>query len=445
MRIVVLACILQALYFWIRWLGDLRERPLEAITLLLAAGAGYLASCYFILKPLNGTRFRRLPEIILCAAVLFRLTLWPLLPALSDDPFRYRWEGKLQDAGGNPYQARPNDPAWAHLRDATFARVAGRDFKAGYGPLIEGLELWTYRAVAAWQPDPVRQVFWFKLPYALCDLGVLAALWWWLPGAGVGRARILIYAWSPLPVIEFWATGHNDSLPVLLVVLAFLAAGRQRWIWAFVALSLAVAAKFWPILLFPAFVGRKRWWQWSAAIPIGGLLAWPYWSNVWENVRFMSGFVGGWRNNDSLFGILLWAAGDIYRAKYTAFALILAVVIAVTVRRLPPIRASLPVLAFTLMIAANCHPWYLTWILPLLVFIPVPGLLLWTVLAPLAYAAVIGWTYLGEWRVPAWVRWLEYVPVYGMLLGGWIARRLSVKQPKPDARRPARNNARTAE
>ena len=38
-------------------------------------------------------------------------------PALSDDVFRYRWEGMLQAHGGNPYQARPVDPEWEHLRD----------------------------------------------------------------------------------------------------------------------------------------------------------------------------------------------------------------------------------------------------------------------------------------------------------------------------------------
>ena len=67
------------------------------------------------------------------------------------------------------------------------------------------------------------------------------------------QERVLIYAWSPLPVIEFWATGHNDSVIVLLITLALLAAAKERWTWAFVALSLAVAAKIWPVLLFPIF------------------------------------------------------------------------------------------------------------------------------------------------------------------------------------------------
>ena len=371
------------------------------------------------------------------AGVLFRLTVWPLLPALSDDPYRYRWEGKLQVAGGNPYQVRPADLRWAGLRDQTFPSVAGKDFKAVYGPLIEQIELWTYRAAAALEPDAVRQVFWFKLPFALCDLGVIAALWLLLGAHGLPRDRVLIYAWSPLAVTEFWATGHNDSVVVLLIALALLGAAKQRWCLAFSALSLAVAAKIWPVLLFPIFIGWKlgrplRWYQWWVALPICGLLALPYWSDVTENMRFASGFVGGWRNNDSFFGVILWLAKDIYRAKYAAFALVAAAVAILTFAQVSLERASLAAIAVMLMISANCHPWYLTWLLPLLVLLPVPALLLWTALVPLAYSAVISWVALGEWQGSTAIRWYEYLPVYAMLTGSWLIA----------LRRSLRNNAR---
>jgi len=374
-----------------------------------------------------------------------------MTPSLSDDPYRYRWEGKLQAAGGNPYQVRPGDPQWAQLRDSAFPRVVGKDFKAVYGPLIEQVELWTYRVVSTSVSDPERQVFWFKLPYALCDLAAIAALWLLLSAHGLARERTLIYAWSPLTVIEFWGTGHNDSLVVMLVTLALLAAARKYWTWAFAALSLAVGAKVWPILLIPLFIGWRgyrsvrwyryrpvRWYQGWVVAPILLILALPYWSNVTENLRFMSGFVGGWRNNDSLFGFILYFAKDIYRAKRIAFAIIAATVGALTLGRVPLERAILAAISVMLMVSANCHPWYLTWILPLLALVPVPGLLLWTALVPMAYAAVISWITLGEWQGSTTMRWYEYVPVYSMLIGSWLVSRLYGRH------RPVRSNARTA-
>jgi len=81
------------------------------------------------------------------------------------------------------------------------------------------------------------------------------------------------------------------------------------------------------------------------------------------------------------------------------------------------------VIALMLMVSANCHPWYLTWILPLLALFPVPALLLWTALVPIAYAAVISWSTLGEWNGSTELRWLEYAPVYALLAGSWIMGR----------------------
>ena len=36
--------------------------------------------------------------------------------------------------------------------------------------------------------------------------------------------RVLIYAWSPLPVVEFWATGHNDAIEIFFILLALVLA-----------------------------------------------------------------------------------------------------------------------------------------------------------------------------------------------------------------------------
>jgi hypothetical protein len=216
---------------------------------------------------------------------------------------------------------------------------------------------------------------------------------------------------------------------VLLLALALLGARKERWTWAFAALSLAVAAKIWPILLFPIFIGwqrnrPQRWYQWWVALPIMGLCALPYWTNISENMHFASGFLGGWRNNDSLYGILLWLTKDVYRAKYAAFAIVAITVFILTLRQIPLERACLAGITVLLMVSANCHPWYLTWLLPLLVLFPVPALLLWTALAPLAYSAVISWVTLGDWQGSTPIRWFEYVPVYSMLIGSWLASRM---------------------
>jgi alpha-1,6-mannosyltransferase len=431
--LLALASILEAIFLRITLLGDLRQHIAEAIGLLLLAGIFYLVCTFAVLR--RGTTIR--PAWVVGAAIVFRLTLWPLYPAMSDDVFRYRWEGKLQAAGGNPYEVRPNDAAWSNLRDETFASTPGRDFRAVYGPLVEEIELATYRVVSRFEERPFAQAFWFKVPSAVFDLGTMGVLWLLLKAKEIPRERILIYAWSPLPLIEFWGTGHNDSIAVFFLLLALLAIQsrdtNEAVLGAFAALALATAAKVWPVVLFPLFAGLRwqRWLQALIAIPIVGAVTLLYltssihWSGIDENFRFMSGFLGGWRNNDSLFGGLLWAAGnDFYLAKKFVFAIVGLTVVVVIALRWPLERGALTVITVLLMVSANSHPWYLTWILPLLVLYPVPPLLLWVALAPLAHTAVIDWIGKGEWNGSTNVRYYEYVPVY-LCLGVWLVARHS--------------------
>ena len=100
--------------------------------------------------------------------------------------------------------------------------------------------------------SPERQVFWFKLPFALCDLGAIAVLWRLLAAHGLPRARILIYAWSPLTRHGILGDRPQRFGGCAADCTGALAAAKKRWTWAFVALSLAAAAKIWPILLVSA-------------------------------------------------------------------------------------------------------------------------------------------------------------------------------------------------
>lgn len=410
---------LEALWLGLRGQNNPREHVPETVFYLLLAHSVYLIAVWAALKkPLKPHEKR----FIWIAAIVFRLTLAPLAPATSDDLYRYRWEGRLQTAGGNPYKVRPSDALWTELRDATFARIPGRDFKAVYGPVVELLQRATYAGAERITSDPEMQTLWMKVPGAAFDIGVMALL--------PEPARI-VWAWSPLVVYEFWGAGHNDSVAVFFVVAAVMLARRARWTPAFVSLGLGVASKLWPLLLLPIFIGWKewrpiRWWQWMAAVPAIAIPALFYGGPLVENMQVASGFLGGWRNNDSVYGLLLAAAKDIYTAKYAAFAIAVGASLFATWKRWPLERACLFALSALLLVSANVHAWYLTWLLPFAAMQRSLPVLLWTALIPLTYEAAIVWHATQVWPLPSPARWLIYVPVAAFaaarLLTRWPSR-----------------------
>ena len=130
-------------------------------------------------------------HLIWFAAILFRLTVVSLPPTLSEDLTRYRWQGRLQAAGGNPYTEAPDNPTWASLRDSTWNEVNRKDLPSVYGPLLETTYAVWYRLVSAVTADEALQVWLFKIPFALCDLLAAGALIWLLNSLALPAAWVL--------------------------------------------------------------------------------------------------------------------------------------------------------------------------------------------------------------------------------------------------------------
>jgi alpha-1,6-mannosyltransferase len=369
---------------WVGLLGLSRQdsRTPAVVLVVLLLHVVYLIAVYFSLKS------QWVPPVwlVLAAAFAFRATMAPMAPVLTDDLFRYQWEGRIQTEGLNPYATRPADTGDPN--------VPGRDFKAVYGPLTEFSQRVAYSGSGG-------HLAAMKTPAMAADAATLLLLAWAAPGAA------LIYAWSPVPVLEFWGQGHNDAIALFFVTAALLLPHAGVW------LGLAAAAKWWPLVLLPALARSWRDWLWAGAIPV--VLMVPFLDGISiENLRFTTGFLGGWRNNDLGYGALLALTGDQYRAKHLAFAILGIAAIGVRWMPWPRERKGLAVVLAMLAVSANVHPWYLSWTLPFLVFYPVPWVFLWSALMPIAYETAIRWTILGEWAQSPEIRWLIYLPVVGM-------------------------------
>ena len=398
----------------------------EFVTAYLAASLFYLVSCYLITTTGKESSGRGVMRLIWGAAIVFRLTALPLDPQLSEDLHRYRWNGKLQAAGGNPYTAAPESPKWHHLRDEGYPFVPGKGLPSVYGPVLEMVYAGTYRLAATVTEDPLEQARFFKIPFALIELAVGWALAALLHAMGRPPNWLLIYLWSPLIVVEFWAQGHNDPLVMLLVVLALGAAVRGRWTRGWGWLTAAALTKLWPLLFAPLFLFRSKgesgWSSGRVALISSTLVvtlsAW-YWDGILQLGETLWAFADGRQNNASLYSLILPVTGGDY-ATATAWSVgILSVVLAGLARAgWDIVRASMGAVVALLLLSANCFPWYLGWLVPFLAIYPNAALLLWTALAALAYHVVIDYAALGVWRESTAFWLLEYVPVYATLLGG---------------------------
>lgn len=420
----VCAATIEAAFLSVSGLVRPSEHIPEYISYYLLASIGYVFACWLVTRRQGVLRQASALRWIWIAALAFRLTVLAIQPGLSEDVARYRWQGMLQHQGGDPYTATPKDPAWEALRDETWPRIAGKNLPSAYGPVVEQVNRWYYEFVVRHEPDPWQQVWLFKLPFALADLAVGLALVRFLASIGRPPAWALIYLWSPLSVTEFWMEGHNDSIAVFFVLVALTLQAKQRRTWALVALTAATMCKFWPAVLFPFLLASRQDGRWRiqggravVSLAVGTLLCLPYWGSIASVLTTLGGFAGGWRNNESLFaGFLGLAGGDMAVAAYLSWSTLLLVVLVLRWLRLEAGKGELGAICALLLLAANCFPWYLTWMLPLVAAHPSAPLILWTSLVALAYHVIPAYEATGAWTYDPMLTGLEYGPVLA-----WIA------------------------
>src|SRR5580704_19188130 len=82
---------LEAMFAWLHHLRNLEFFVVETIAVGLLGGVVYLL-VIFSLE--HRPESRKSVWLLVAAGIIFRVTLWPLVPTLSDDLYRYRWDGK---------------------------------------------------------------------------------------------------------------------------------------------------------------------------------------------------------------------------------------------------------------------------------------------------------------------------------------------------------------
>jgi hypothetical protein len=355
--------------------------------------------------------------LVLGIAALLRSFFLLTDPVLSDDVFRYVWDGRVQHAGTNPYRYAPDDPNLAPLQNEIpeiYAGINNKDIPTIYPPLMQIL---FYAAVSI-----SSSVAWMKMFFTLFDLALVYALMRLLEALGLNPLRALLYGWSPLPVVEIAGSGHNDVAAVFFLVAALWTLERKRHVGSVVLATASGLAKLAGLAIlpfFPRFPRSSAYW----ALPLATALAvLPYASAGELAFRGLREYALRWRGNDSLFHGLFLLTGSLSTAKLVAASILVGLFAVLFWRKPPPLSASFWIFGAVLLLAPTVHPWYLLWMAPLLTVFAHPAWLFLEVSATLSYHAFYLASPGEAWaEVPAF-KLLEYGPFF-VLLGLHLALR----------------------
>jgi hypothetical protein len=398
---------------------------------------------------------RRVVVIGLVLASVWHIEFLRLPPGLDDDIHRYVWDGRLQRLGYNPYLVVPSDPAFAALHTSETRTLNNPDLPS---PYPAGAQLF-FRAVTA-----IREsTFVFKVAFVVCEFAIIFLLLDILRCTGRAAHLVLAFAWNPLLAMEVAGSGHIDIVGALLLVVSAAALVRRWRATAAVALGLAIAVKFLPVVLLPLYWKRVRIRDTALAAAVVAVLYLPFLNHGRIPIGSLGTYVQTFRFNGPVFAVLARVAPPQLLA---GLAVLVGLVTASWLRsRAPgssPDRGTLttegtelhrgnatvfplcnpvsPVvhgfefawpMAASLLFAPAVFPWYLLWLLPFLTSASTALITVWSVSIIATY---VQWHLRALGRpwgaLPGWVIFLEYGCVLGA--GAIIALRRLMYPAAPD-------------
>ena len=393
----------------------------------------------------SGTLF-----LLLCGG-LFRATLIPREPDLSDDLYRYLWDGSVAAAGISPYAYPPASPRLAGIAPQLRPRVAHPDIRTVYPPAAQAL----FRIAAAAGPGRAGRVA-LKAMFGAADLAVVLLLARSGPRGGFAAA---LYAFHPLAITESAGQGHVDSVGVALLVAAALFLSSRRPVRAGAALALSVLTKYISLACAPLFLSRGRI-RFAAGFLATGAAIWvAAWRPEGAPTGDLSQYATRWESNSVLYPAAVrlmkttrlparakaeflrlkerwnhpaWTQSifPFFYAEFFARALLgilfMVLLAAIAWRARTLEGALLAALGALLVVSPTLHPWYLLWVLPFAARQREPAFLFLSFFVPISYALMYPVPYLPR----AAVLGVEYVP-FALLAVGSVSVALGRRSEKP--------------
>ncbi len=421
--------------------GDLRRHAGLFLVCLGAASLAYL----LVLPEILADRCRKgAIRWLVGSTIAARLLLLPAVPSLSDDIYRYLWDGRILLETGNPYRYPPDDPHLAAYRDARYPLINYREIPTIYPPAAELLFGLSALAGHRWN------LLLMKVLLGLSEIGLVLALKGLLRHHRKPAAYLLVYLLHPLPIIEIYHSGHVEPFAVAALVAGALMLARGRRLAASCLLALSILGKLFPVCLIPAAARKLRLRGLSLLLLLLVFSYVPFLGAGVNLVRSFSEYGTRWRFNDSGFALIhgaVQAAGGgvllkrgVMRLDHATFGtrlrpavrslypyavdgtisrflvmlLFASVLLVCLLRRLSFEKSALLATAAFAFLAPTLHPWYLLWLLPFVALYPIRGLLLLTLAVPFSYAVFLGGE--GNFGEPSWLKVLIFLPPALLLL-----------------------------
>ncbi len=219
------------------------------VYLVIAIWITLFASTYYLIA--RNTTINSLA----LAALGFRMLFVLAIPNLSQDFYRFLWDGRLLLAGYNPYLSLPE--VWISQGNTPIAQA--QELYNGMGTL-NGSHFTNYPPISQFcygiaaffaGKSILGGAFVLRLLIIAADVGTFFFGRKLLKALQLPEKNIFWYILNPFVIIELTGNLHFEAVMVFFIIWALYLLHKGYWYWAAVALGLSVTVKLIPLLFLP--------------------------------------------------------------------------------------------------------------------------------------------------------------------------------------------------
>lgn len=406
----------------------------------------YVALFLFAFKIIKTTGFKF--KLLVIFSIVFRLLFLFATPNLSQDFYRFIWDGHMALEGFNPYLYTPDyiiNQAGTKIKSAQELYNGMGSLSASHFTNYPPINQLCFVLANLFPGQSIlSSVIGLRLIIIAADIGTLYLGKKLLERLKLPSSRIFWYILNPFIIIELTGNLHFEGVMIFFLVWSLYLLHSGKWKWAAVIFASSISVKLIPLMLLPLFFNHFKRSQehskptifldtiknlnlqrlvafYTIVISTIILLFIPFFSM--EFVNNYSKTVGLW------FGNFEFNASIYYLARAIGYAITGYNEIAIIGKILPVIsiliilgfsffkdNSNLPKLITSMLLAltlylflsTTVHPWYIATLVILSVFTNYKFPLVWSLVVVLSYLAYTNTTFSEN----LWVIGLEYSIVF---------------------------------
>ncbi len=386
-----------AIGYYVLAYQTLRENFLTVFSLYLLLFVAY----FIVYRFFSATHF----IYLLMAGVLFRLLLIFSVPNLSDDVYRFIWDGRLAVNAINPFSHLPTEimkmPVVTGVTKELFLHLNSPNYYTVYPPVLQGI-FWL--AGKLFPVSIFSAIVFFKCLIFLVEAGNIFLLMRLLKQLSLPKQLCLLYVLNPLVIVELTGNVHFEGVMIFFVLLALLFIINSQWQLSAICLGLGIATKLLPVLFLPLVIKRLGWKKGIVYCLISGFITCILFASVFDIATLhhlmnsVNLFIRHFEFNASLYYFVRWMGRLITGYNIIAWsgpflsvtAGILICYLTLRGKQMPMsvfFNTALFIISIWFLCATTVHPWYICMPVALAVFTPYRYAVIWSFTAILSYAA----------------------------------------------------------